>query len=595
MDVQAHLSDALPAVVRPVLQDLRSRTDADAEALTIDELRYLVHACTRLPSPGIKVEEVELLATHTHRLIGSANFAKAAHLVVSWLQIRAPAKAKQHYLDVVGVICTRLSGERPTHPAHPVLIAGLSPALATLLAREGHRDPPPITPPFVRDIVAALMQISRGLLSQVETRPPKGDALNFVDWVGIAHLAAEFCDEHGRDTNPDASRSLPGWAAETLGFAVLRAHRPLATKAVPDLDSMLTILRLLRRYKVNPAPDRQFFVWVAKQLEMHHQTASDSVTLAEIVGELVPRLPPAERGRFALKLFAKAQPAPPSGSASKTFDAAIVQEPPTSTRRLLDDTGITRTAGVALVTPLSRHASLSRTRTSKASSAPHNMLEVYAKPTDSRNRLWGTLSPAITFNEVDSAPKSTAVQVEGEAAVHHFETDNALEELAVGAESTDDQRQELSSDTVSSQASVKELSLRLEAALQRVEALEAKLGEQSSGLRDDVENLRGRVVAVEKADATPKEQPRLAEAAVMPKFPSTMPELPNLHSFFPEREVVPYDRLHAQPPIPSKSTLHLRRPFNFEELRRAQSQNLQNERLRVLVPSDPQMPFPKKW
>ena len=47
-----------------------------------------------------------------------------------------------------------------------------------------------------------------------------------------------------------AFRTLPKYAAETLGFAILRALRPLATRAPPDLESLLTALRLLRRYKV---------------------------------------------------------------------------------------------------------------------------------------------------------------------------------------------------------------------------------------------------------------------------------------------------------------------------------------------------------
>jgi len=250
VDVRVHLSDTLPAVVRPALQDLQEGGHA---AATIDELRYLLHACVHLPSPGIKLGEVEVLAALTQKLVAGANFAKTAHIAVNWLQIRAPAKAKQHHLDALGAACSRLLefGEKPTHPAHPLLVSNLSSALASLLAREGQKDLPPITPPLVRDITGALVMMTRGLLSQAETRPTRGQALSFSDWVEIMRTVTDFCADHGSDS----SRSLPMWAAQALGFTARRAHKPLAQDVAPNLETLHTMLRLLRRYKAKPAPD----------------------------------------------------------------------------------------------------------------------------------------------------------------------------------------------------------------------------------------------------------------------------------------------------------------------------------------------------
>jgi len=551
------------------------------------------------------------LARCTQRLIGSANFAKAAHLVVSWLQIQAPPKAKGHHLDALQAVCARICGERATHPAHPVLIAKISPALATLLGHEGQRYSPPITPPLVRDIVGALVQISRGLLSQADTRPPKGEALNFVDWVDIAQLVTEFCDEHGTDTNPDASKSLPGWAAETLGFVALRAHRPFAKKHAPDLDSLLTILRLLRRYRAKPAPDKIFFVWVAKQLAGHHQSASDSVTLAEIVGELVPQLPPTERSRFARQLFAKAPDATPQITTpidvTTHVDPTAVQDRTVPLRRFLNDADSTPT-GVALVAPVSASTGSSLSQSSVRAPTPRRNMDARANTGAAQNRLWDRLSPAsssqvgFTLKEVPQLPEKPvglhADEVplsEEPASLAMDSSERVLAESTMGRDKVwtmgvDVEAVEQATAAAVSpplvQPPIDELRMRLEAALQRVEALEARLEEQSSGLRGEVEDLRSRTVATEvKVEAMPRHAP-MAEAAALPPFPSWPP------AFLPDvwPELPPQQRAS----VPPKSTLHVRRPFNFEEFRKSQSQGLQSERLRVLVPSDPMQPFPRK-
>jgi small-conductance mechanosensitive channel len=138
---------------------------------------------------------------------------------------------------------------------------------------------------------------------------------------------------------------------------------------------------------------------------------------------------------------------------------------------------------------------------------------------------------------------------------------------------------------------VVDLQMRLEQALTRVEALEAKLDEQSSGLRGDLEDLRSRTKAteakVEKVEAKPQGK---IEASAMPPLPDWSFPFPG--GAFPDssvRQPVANERVN-----PARATLHLRRPFDFEEFRRAQSQGLQNERLRVLVPPDPMSPLRKQ-
>merc|ERR1711865_894011 len=131
------------------------------------------------------------------------------------------------------------------------------------------------------------------------------------------------------------------------------------------------------------------------------------------------------------------------------------------------------------------------------------------------------------------------------------------------------------SETVApAQPSVDELRMRLEAALQRVEALEVKLEKQSLGLQGEVEDLRSRTAATEvKVDNMPRQGPHV-EATAMPELPSWPPAfLPDVWPDFTEQD----SRRR-----PHKSELRLRRPFNFEEFRRSQSEGLQNERLRVL-------------
>merc|ERR1712150_382423 len=114
------------------------------------------------------------------------------------------------------------------------------------------------------------------------------------------------------------------------------------------------------------------------------------------------------------------------------------------------------------------------------------------------------------------------------------------------------------------QRDVEALKVRLEQALERVEALEAKLlTEEQSGARTPSLSRSN------KQDEQEEEPMNLA------------PQTPSYSGWGPGAAVP-----HAQ------AQFYLHRPFNFEAFRRANSPRLQAERLRVVAPPDH---FPMVW
>jgi len=195
--------------------------------------------------------------------------------------------------------------------------------------------------------------------------------------------------------------------------------------------------------------------------------------------------------------------------------------------------------------------------------------------------LWGRLAP----DENLTANWSEVLRTSAVSASSRPVDSKIQEEEDVAEASAD-----VEAPMVSKQLVV-DLQVRLEQALTRVEALEAKLEEQSSGLRGDLEDLRSRTKAteakVEKVEAMPQGK---IEASALPPLPDWSFPFPG--GAFPDssvRQPVANERVN-----PARATLHLRRPFDFEEFRRAQSQGLQNERLRVLVPPDQMSPLRKQ-
>eukprot|EP00425_Heterocapsa_triquetra_P017016 CAMPEP_0195143440 /NCGR_PEP_ID=MMETSP0448-20130528/166360_1 /TAXON_ID=66468 /ORGANISM="Heterocapsa triquestra, Strain CCMP 448" /LENGTH=477 /DNA_ID=CAMNT_0040181875 /DNA_START=42 /DNA_END=1472 /DNA_ORIENTATION=+ len=289
-----HLTDGLPAVLRPVLRELRQ--EASAAELRMDELRYLMQACAKLPPPGLEVEDVEALADCTQRLAPSVDFASAANLAVSWLCLQVPVAAKRAHIGALRAACSSLLGQRPSNPAYPLPRGGLAPALATLLAREEAQAEPPLTPPVLSVIVRGLLQVSKGLRSE---RVDDHGTLNCADLVSIARLAAEFCEANGRtEARAESSRrNLPGWAAQALSYAVFRSRWPPGRQTDPD--ALLALLQLLRRFIPIPEHDPLFYAWAAKQLVIAHQADRvDQVALEAAMQDVVPHLSVAARNEL---------------------------------------------------------------------------------------------------------------------------------------------------------------------------------------------------------------------------------------------------------------------------------------------------------
>lgn len=526
-DVGLHLTDALPTLVR------RGLEHRDSE-VSIDELRYLLHACVALPRPGLAQEELEFLAASTKALAREATFSKASHLFVSWLQLCPPAGAKRAYLEALREVCKQLLRQVPQNPAHPLPAAGLAPAVAELLKREQERVAPPLTPPQFQQIMEALVQVGLGSKSEAAL---SGQSLSVNDWTSIAWLVVDFCEIYNPTPDDDATgmRPLPGWAAKTLGYIFSRAQQPTPHgPATADLHTVLSLLRLLRRYQPLGAPGPQFFLWARSRIiEEYERGGADPATLAEAVSELVPRLPQEERLQFAQIVIANPHsPLRPSLLAKARLEAMP---------RLLEE---------------------------QSKEAPKVVLKTaqLTKPEDrqAKQGLWDLLAKEETpSSEMDLPAEAVfAAEVLEEPVVRP----EATHKLAAAQATQHDTaaRNEAPDDTV------RLLHERLERALARVEALEARI-EQSEQKRD-----------VEAA------------AEVMSASPGDCWETPAL----PGGQGLGLATVAVgdAPTLTPNHPAFLRRPFNFEEFRRAESRRLQNERMRFVFPSDhfPMWPIQKK-
>ncbi|CAE8616131.1 unnamed protein product [Polarella glacialis] len=360
-DVERGLKDALPAVLQPVLGDLTASEEV-REAATVDELRFLVHSSAKLERP-ISAPALEALADCTKRHLQKANFAALAHLSVSWLRLRPPVQAKEAHIDTLRAACVQLLEFQKSHfPAHPLPAEGLAPALADLMAREAERNAPPLTPPAVRDIAKGLVQISWGL-QRYQSSGTRGRSLGIDDWSEILQLIVGFCEAHnaaivaGDAHTPSYSSSsrsqthsirtsapgqLPAWAAEVLYHVLWRAQQQLVPSdgsALVELQSLLTLLRLVRRHGSKPAPDPAFFSWATQLVAAHHRLGNaDPGLIAEVISELVPMVPKEERGNLG-KLWGSSRPVSsltlqvsPAASAAATIERQVQRQ---SSPRLL--------------------------------------------------------------------------------------------------------------------------------------------------------------------------------------------------------------------------------------------------------------------
>eukprot|EP00933_Yihiella_yeosuensis_P031755 TRINITY_DN2536_c0_g1_i1.p1 TRINITY_DN2536_c0_g1~~TRINITY_DN2536_c0_g1_i1.p1 ORF type:complete len:781 (+),score=192.46 TRINITY_DN2536_c0_g1_i1:157-2499(+) len=592
-DVDVRLEDALRAVLAPKLQELVTSEEA-CEAVTVDELRFLVHACAKLPKPGLSVAELEVLARCTERRLLQANFAHLAHLAVSWLRLRPPPEAKEAHLKALQATCAQLMEFKKSHfPAHPLPQEGLAPALSDLLAREAEQHAPPLTPPVLRDIVKGLVQISWGL-QRYQSSSSQSRSLSIDDWSEVLQHVVGFCEAHSSGSAPGVSSSsagstssysnvpvanLPGWAAEVLYHVLWRAQqlpRPNDGSELVELASLLKLLRLVRRHPSKPEPDRAFFLWASSLTVAHSRrghASSSSGLLADVVKELVPLLPKDERSAVA-RLIADTtaiatEPQVQRARSSRSWEPASSASPrllqgfaaaQNSQQRIsLAAPSLSSSSDVALEATLAGRPQESAKPTAfeVPSVAPLLTSPSFVGQAAAGGRLWGMLASHA------SAPAVQAVSLQTKASEQAAE--RAAENVRVAAATSAAPAEVAKTSSVELEdTSAEQLKRVLDKALDRVEALEAKLQEleqreasrKSAKESDSEDSIQSSVHQM---------QNRLGDSANW------------LAGMLPEASRIQ--------PSAAAMTLHLN-AFNFEAYRRENTGRLQAERVRVVCPPD---------
>jgi len=531
-DTETRLSDALPAVLQPVLENL-SQSKKAREEISVDELRFLIHAAVRLPNV-LTEKEIEALAECTERLVASSAFSVQAHLAVSWLRLTPPPGAKEAHLNALELCCKVLATHAKSHyPAHPLPSEGLSPAVEALLAREAEQNAPPLTPPVLQNITKGLVQISWGLQRYQWNHDPSRRSLGIDDWTEIMETLMAFCEAHlaGKDSG---STRVPLWAREALYHVLWRAQHRRRAKSYDEnlvdmaqLKSIRTLLSLLKRHKPSPPADPQFFQW-AERVVRAHQKNADALELVKVVSELVPFLPENQRKTLAQLVMTETK------SEATTSSTPMQSEP----KRFLDVGHVGREHGSSKA-PLILSRSEMPTRSTQ--------------PQRSGGRLWGMLAASPAEASVLRAVKEPATETSAvESSALEMEA-----EAEEKAQATAELRQETSEERSSvSHAAVEELQEMLRSALQRVEALESRLQDQ-------------------EREAANKQLDQFDDASNKSLGVDCGNWLTNILT-------APAEQIQTS----AEATLHLRRSFNFEEFRKAQSARLQSERLRVAVPPD---------
>jgi len=603
-DAQVHTSDALPAVVRVALGQLARDAGVRAE-LTFDELRYLVHACAHVQSPGLDADEVRLLAECTQRLVAeSREFSKLAHLMVSWLALPAPSAAKEVHQKALSATCVRLHELEPRGSAHPLPLEGLAPVVANLLARESRQEQPPLTPPKFKEIVGALVLISQGLRGPAAART---QSLGFSDWMQIAPLVINFCKSHSSAPSSEpravgASQELPGWAARMLGHVIVRARVESAHGGPPlDLSSLMSLMHLLRRHKPMPAPDDRFYAWAARQAAAHSEVSGvDRELLAALVGELVPRIPQNERSGLA-KILLSGTREPKTNAASEVSSQAA------QARRLLP-------AHARVPQWKEVDVTLAGSTTSaRVSAAMRNSSRVVAK---SGGDLWTLLDRQVVSVQSEHVAEvrsqvqlATVVVVAGPVVDEdRLAAVSAVSPLVATAE----QAAEPSALTqvmkviqapvtpvpAEGAAEMRDMMAKFELAMKRVEVLETRLEEQKQNMqRVEAENKKSSSSASSSSTAKCSEEEGNTAPFEEPDVPKLRRE-PGAFGGWPAGALLggglAPSVVASTPTSPHMAMLHLHQPFNFEQFRRANSPRAQAERLRVVMPPD-HIPFWPLW
>mmetsp|Transcript_15705 Transcript_15705/g.36854 ORF Transcript_15705/g.36854 Transcript_15705/m.36854 type:complete len:776 (+) Transcript_15705:48-2375(+) len=348
-DVGMRLSDVHEELLGSILSDIQAAAEDDGETLlTVDELRYLVHACSHLSSEHASGLPMEALARETKKSLESANFGQAVHMLVSWLRLSTAVPPCQESFDIITACSQRLHHQRPQRPSHN-LPAAVAPLLEALLAPERQLESPPVTPPLVQAVVYALIQMSKavysasqlkamehGIAAQMPTACfadgvaiPSSESemrnsgthstvLDFRDWVRILAVVINFCNAHtpdgaaflqpsSRSTQQEKLLDLPRYAGEALSFVANSTLLRAQDLGPADMDSMLTFLHMLRTYRSLAPPTEAIYQHMARRLVANLEAAGDlapgeHAKLGFLMEELVPYLPEAERQTVTRRL-----------------------------------------------------------------------------------------------------------------------------------------------------------------------------------------------------------------------------------------------------------------------------------------------------
>ncbi|CAE7624888.1 unnamed protein product [Symbiodinium sp. CCMP2456] len=571
----------MPAVLQPLLTDLVENPQV-REDITVDTLRFLVHAAARLPSPGLTGKELEALADCTISRLRGSSFSKQAHLMLSWLRLVPDPSAKEAHFKALRACGQALMKHQKSHmPAHPLPHEGLAPLMADLLAREAEQNAPPLTPPVMQDIVKGLVAISWGV-QRHQFAQSRSRSLSIDDWSEIMAELVKYCESHSIIGQASASSSsnrntltltpaalLPGWANQALFHVLFRAQQQPILRNSPErwvqLSSLLTLLRLVRRHR-NVQPDPEFFAWSVRLVDVHQRAGNVEESLfADLVNELVPLLPEKERAKLTRVLMARrSTEAEPEKVLAPGPEQGLAPAP-----RLLQRS---EEASVQVVLAPAVHPHVEAGALGLTEPEPVNPVNVSANiGAMAGGRLWGLLAKAAKQAEQAEQAESTAATA-ASTMLHSAEVEEAPSSLGLASSQAQESQQ---SDVRTPQvptatATVEDLQRMLQSALLRVEALESRLADQE---RD----------AAKAKDAS--EEP----------FDDSTHRCGQSHGDGWLTQILEPVAEQIQPSS-AAATLHLRRAFNFEQFRRAHSARLDTERMRVIVPPDhfPLWPIMKK-
>lgn len=585
-DTDTRLADAMPAVLQPLLTDLVENPQV-REDVTVDTLRFLVHAAARLPSPGLTGKELEALADCTISRLRGSSFSKQAHLMLSWLRIAPDPSAKEAHFKALQACGQALMKHQKSHmPAHPLPLEGLAPLIADLLAREAEQNAPPLTPPVMQDIVKGLVAISWGV-QRHQFPQSRSRSLSIDDWSDIMAELVKYCESHSIIGQASASSSssrntltltpaalLPGWADQALFHVLFRAQQQPILRNSPErwvqLSSLLTLLSLVRRHR-NVRPDPEFFAWSVRLVDVHQRAGNvEESLLADLVNELVPLLPEKERAKLTRIIMARRST---EAEPQKVLAPQLEQGQPAQPAPRLLQRSEEASVQVKLAPAVHPHEADFGLRVE-----PVRPLSVSAKSANigamAGGRLWALLAKAAEQAEPAASPAASPAETSTAAStvLHSAEVEEVPSSLGVvSSKAQESQQSDVRTPQVpTATATVEELQRMLQSALLRVEALESRLADQERN-------------AAKAKDAREEPSDDSAHTCVQSQSDGWLTQI-----LEPVAEQIQ--------PSSAAATLHLRRAFNFEQFRRAHSARLDAERMRVIVPPDhfPLWPIMKK-